>query len=308
MILIISAENDPMTNEICSWLTFRGKDFVRINESRCMTDFYFDFNSHTFHFIINHEQCYSLDDIASVFYRDGSITFRDFPTEADPRIRQFYHSELNSVTDFIYYYLDKYCARLFGNLATPRVNKLEVLHTAQALGFKIPGTYIFSNPENLDQLKQKAGSFITKSISEMMPVFHENGLYLNYTREISIDEIISKNHALIPSLLQDKIDAEYEIRVFFFEKKIWAIAVFSFSGQVDLRNETSKKYIPYEIPRDLCENILALAQVLGLKCGTIDLLKSGSDLYFLEINPLGQFQEVNYRGNYKIDQYIAELL
>lgn len=308
MILIISADNDTMANEICTLLTLRKKDFVRINESQRLTDVFFDFSCNTFDFIINSTKSYRLNDFTSVFYRDGTVAFKDFKNGIDAKIRQFYHSELNSVTDFIYYLLNKNCERVYGNLLTRKVNKLEVLHIAETLGFKIPETYIFSNPQSLTKVKQNTGQFITKSISEMMPVFYENDLYLNYTREISIDEITNTNQELIPSLLQVKIEAQYEIRVFFFEKKIWAIAMFSFTGNVDLRNETGKKYIPYNLPDHVCERILNLATNLQLKCGTIDLLKSGSDLYFLEINPLGQFQEVNYWGNYKIDEYIAELL
>jgi glutathione synthase/RimK-type ligase-like ATP-grasp enzyme len=47
---------------------------------------------------------------------------------------------------------------------------------------------------------------------------------------------------------------------------------------------------------------------LQLNCGTIDILKSGKEFYFLEINPLGQFQEVSYFGKYEIEKYIAEIL
>lgn len=38
------------------------------------------------------------------------------------------------------------------------------------------------------------------------------------------------------------------------------------------------------------------------------LIKSDDNYYFLEVNPLGQFHQVSYYGNYQIEKYIADLL
>lgn len=308
MILIISAESDGITNDICAHLSQLNKDFFRINESQRITDIFFDFNRKQFEFTINNDRKYNLDEISSVFYRNGTIFYKDLTIEIDAAIKNFYDSELNSVTDFIYHYLSINCIQVYGNLINKKVNKLEVLQLAQTLGFKIPQTFVFSNKESLQCNVSVKDKLITKSISEMSPLFYENELYLNYTREISFDEILGKTHEIIPSLIQDRIHVEYELRIFFFEKKIWTIAIFDFGNNVDVRNVRSKKYIPYEVPNHIQEKILTLISKLELKTGTIDLLKSGSEYYFLEINPLGQFQDLNYWGNYNIDQYIAELL
>lgn len=72
--------------------------------------------------------------------------------------------------------------------------------------------------------------------------------------------------------------------------------------------EMDKKYLPYKLPLEIQRKIFKIAKTLDLKCGTIDLLKSIDDFYFLEINPLGQFYQVSYYGNCQIDKYIAELL
>ena len=115
---------------------------------------------------------------------------------------------------------------------------------------------------------------------------------------------------LIPTKIQSKINKSFEIRVFFFENKIWSIATFEFTKNTDVRNikASEKKYIPYVLPKHICEKVILLKNKLGLKCGTIDFLKTNKEFYFLEINPLGQFYEVSYYGNYNIEKYIAELL
>lgn len=144
----------------------------------------------------------------------------------------------------------------------------------------------------------------------MKPIFVENELYLNYTREINLSNIQDERENIIPSLIQKKVNKIYEIRTFFFEKKIWAIATFDFSDNIDIRNmkDSEKKYLPCKLPIEIQRKIHKMAETLDLKCGTIDLIKSDSEYYFLEVNPLGQFHQVSYYGNYQIEKYIADLL
>ncbi|RST27560.1 ATP-grasp domain-containing protein [Chryseobacterium lacus] len=187
------------------------------------------------------------------------------------------------------------------------VNKLKVLHFTKQLGFKIPGSQIFSSPKDLECIESSDRRYITKAISEMQPVFVDDTLYLNYTRDILMEEILEKEQRIIPTLLQEKIHKEYEIRVFFFDEKIWAIVTFDLSGNTDVRNmkTSDKKYIPYKLPSFVNEKIIALKNELGLNCGTIDFLKTKNDYYFLEINPVGQFGMVSKPCNYYLEEQMS---
>lgn len=309
MILIIGNENDEATVKICKSLSFTKKDFVVISENQRIGDANFDFQRDIFKIIVSNVEI-DLKDFTSVFYRNGAITFRNFWQELDENMEKFFFSEYKSVADFISYFLEKSGARIYGNLRVKEVNKLKVLHLAKQLGFKIPESHIFSSQKDLGCVESSGRRYITKAISEMQPVFAEDALYLNYTRDIQIGEILEKEQRIIPTLLQEKIHKEYEIRVFFFEEKIWAVATFDLSGSTDVRNmkTSDKKYISYELPSFVNEKITALKNELGLNCGTIDFLKTKNDYYFLEVNPLGQFGEVSYYGNYNIEKYIADLL
>lgn len=308
MILLISAENDTMTDEICTWLSYQDKEFVRLNENQHITKVFFDFYNNIFTISINNNN-FNLNDFKSVFYRNGGIYYNAPKIEIDNDLVEFYNAELKSLTGFIFYYLNVNRTNIFGNLITKEVNKLEVLFLAKSFGLKIPNTYLLSQIKDLVRidLYQK---YITKAVSEMKPIFDNNQLYLNYTREIDLENIHDKKGNILPSLIQKKVDVIYEIRAFFFEKKIWAIATFDFTDNIDIRNmkEMDKKYLPCKLPIEIQRKIFKIAKTLGLKCGTIDLLKSIDDFYFLEINPLGQFHQVSYYGNYQIDKYIAELL
>ncbi len=308
MILLISDENDTMTDEICSWLLYQNKEFVRLNGNQRITKILFDFRKDIFRILINDIE-YNLNDFKSVFYRNGGIYYDIIKDELDNNLIEFYNSELKSITGFIYHYLKTIGANIFGNIFTKEVNKLEVLFVAKSLGLKIPDTYILSQFKELAKI-DISQKYITKAVSEMKPIFVENELYLNYTREIDSYHLRNKNRNIIPSIIQKKVESVYEIRAFFFEKKIWAIATFDFSGNVDIRTikDKDKKYLPYQLPIEIRRKIFKMAKALNLKCGTIDLIKSDDDLYFLEINPLGQFHQVSYYGNYQIEKYIADLL
>lgn len=308
MILIISVDNDTMTDEICTWLSYQNKEFVRLNENQHINKVFFDFKNDVFKISIGEIE-YKLEDFKSVFYRNGGIYYSTITGEIDSNLVDFYNSELKSISEFIYYYLRVIGVRVFGNLFTKEVNKLEVLFLAKSLGLKIPDTYILSILNDLRQINISP-AYITKAVSEMKPIIVENDLYLNYTHEVDFKNTLDKKESIIPSLIQGKIECLYEIRAFFFEKQIWAIATFDFSNSIDIRNirEKDKRYLPLELPSELKRKILKLAKNLNLKCGTIDLLKSDNDYYFLEVNPLGQFHQVSHYGNYQIEKYIADLL
>ena len=48
---------------------------------------------------------------------------------------------------------------------------------------------------------------------------------------------------------------------------------------------------------------------IDLNTGSIDLLLTGKgDYYFLEVNPVGQFEWLNYYGNFFLEKKIAEEL
>ncbi|WP_426478100.1 hypothetical protein ACP3T3_01040 [Chryseobacterium sp. CBSDS_008] len=307
MILIISVDNDTMTDEICTWLSYQNKEFVRLSENQHINKVFFNFESNVFKISIGEVE-YKLEDFKSVFYRNGGVYYDTITGEIDSNLVDFYNSELKSISEFIYYYFKVNGVRVFGNLLTKEVNKLEVLFLAKSLGLKIPDTYILSRLNDLGQI-DISQAYITKAVSEMKPIIVENDLYLNYTHKVDLNNTHDKKGSIIPSLIQRKIDCLYEIRAFFFEKKIWAIATFDFSDNVDIRNirEKDKKYLPLVLPQELKRKILKLAKKLDLKCGTVDLLKS-DDYYFLEVNPLGQFHQVSHYGNYQIEKHIADLL
>lgn len=129
MILLISLDNDTVTDTICNSLSLGNKKFTRLNGSESITSVYFDFSNHSYSVSINGVKV-DLNDITSVFYRNGNITFQNFWQDLDEHMEKFFFSEYKSVGDFISYFLERSGTRIYGNLRVKEVNKLKVLHFA----------------------------------------------------------------------------------------------------------------------------------------------------------------------------------
>lgn len=82
--------------------------------------------------------------------------------------------------------------------------------------------------------------------------------------------------------------------------------------KIDFRNYDFKKpnrMVPYRIDETLKQKLTSLMKEVCLNMGSIDLLKSkNGKIYFLEINPVGQYGFVSESCNYNIDREIAKFL
>jgi ATP-GRASP peptide maturase of grasp-with-spasm system len=184
------------------------------------------------------------------------------------------------------------------------VNKLIVLEKAKQLGLKVPIYYLAENT-----LEVILDETITKSFSEDMYFenIFENVNAIGYTAVI--DKKVKNN--FYPTFFQEKVEKDFEIRSFYLDNKIWSVAIISQNDdqtKTDFRkyNKTKpNRNICYNLPKEIEEKIDLLMKSLDLNCGSIDLIKSGNDFYFLEINPVGQFLGVSFKCNYNLEKEIA---
>ena len=137
----------------------------------------------------------------------------------------------------------------------------------------------------------------------------------SYTRELDEELIKSQDEYFFPSLIQEKIDKEFEIRSFYLEGNIYSMAIFSQNDtqtQTDFRHYNSQRpnrTIPYILPEIIQKKIALLMNKLNLICGSLDLIKSKDGNYvFLEVNPNGQFGMISKPCNYQLEKKIANFL
>ncbi|MGK9119043.1 grasp-with-spasm system ATP-grasp peptide maturase [Olivibacter jilunii] len=197
------------------------------------------------------------------------------------------------------------------------LNKLEVLLEAKEVGMDIPDSHILTSKSVFNK-EEAFNAFITKSIKDPWIIRNMKDLsdiYTMFTSVIDHNDIAEMPTSYFPSLIQRKIDKEYEVRVFFLIRKFYSMAIFSQSDdqtKVDFRRynwNIPNRTIPYLLPKEIEKKLMKLVKKLKLNCCSIDLIK-GKDgkYYFLEINPTGQFGMVDFPCNYNLHYNVAKTL
>ena len=99
------------------------------------------------------------------------------------------------------------------------------------------------------------------------------------------------------------------------ENNFYPMAIFSQNDEttkIDYRNynyDKPNRNVPFVLPKLILKKIKKFISKLEINTGSIDLIinKKG-DYFFLEINPMGQYDWVSQNCNYYIDKDIAEIL
>lgn len=191
------------------------------------------------------------------------------------------------------------------------LNKLKVLAIASKLGILVPKFIITNNKEILDEFISKNNKVIIKPISEVEIIEKSDGEYLQYTHLLSKRDIKNLPDYFFPSLFQEHINKDFEIRAFILGKEIYSMAMFTQKNEqtsVDFRRymkENSERWVPYKLPINLHSKLIKLFRKLEINTGSVDLIYYKKKYYFLEVNPVGQFGMVSEPCNYYLEKKIA---
>ena len=136
--------------------------------------------------------------------------------------------------------------------------------------------------------------------------------YTNIVTEQALKraELIRNN----PSLFQEYIEKDYELRITVLENKVVPIRINSQNSErstVDFRRYDFEKvsYELAEIPPMVERFCLNLIRHYGLLFGEIDMIKAKDGRYvFLEINPNGQWLWLELQSGYNLTKDVAENL
>lgn len=299
MILIISNSKEGATECVIEWLYKMDKKFIRVNEHEV-----FEIKVHHKKIVLESDfNSFFLDDISSVWYRRGGIRFKRLQY-SNPAV----HLHMNEVQHWLEDYVDTVLAskRHINKQTNSKVNKLVVLKKAVAAGLDVPHYYLSDNTADV-----QFGETIVKPISgnpvlENIKKDTDGLMYTSIVHEPKLDFFIS--------FFQDKIKKDFEIRTFYLNGKCWSMAIFSQNDkqtEVDYRkynDQNPNRNIPFQLPDFIEKKIHDLMVSLDLNSGSLDFIKSGTQYYFLEVNPVGQFMHLSSCCNYFLDREIAEYL
>ncbi len=315
MVYIITESNDLMTDLVIDWFVSYNIPFKRINDNK--------FLNCTLRIDKQTIDKSTFSDATMIWHRRGKINlfppqfFKKFPYRKP--IFKYLQKELRVVERYIEKnkkieigknYIGSYIKEIDSN-------KLYNLQIAQEIGFNIPKTIITTQKKSLIQfyLENKC-KIITKDL--YAPVFiqaKKNQLISKGVNAISKTQlnVLAKNFA--PIFAQEYISKIYEIRVFSFQDKLFAMAIFSQNDEktkIDYRNYNRLKpnrCVPFKLPTEIQKNIIEFLDFINLTTGSIDLIVTPEGkFYFLEVNTMGQFHWLSENCNYYLEKEIFESL
>lgn len=322
MILVLSnSAFESSTDSVCDWLLYLEANFFRLNIDEIFNgryDIHFDIVNDvlTIADTVN-DQLLDFNDIKIVWSRrksdktfDSIIDECYYDSISFNRVSfaRFLSMEKNTFLKVLLRKIDEHkWLDDFENVNN--LNKIQILKSAISVGLSIPQTFITNNIHNVNSKNE----FITKPIFEAMGFLGDGGSFITHTKNVG--DINIKNERFIPSLFQTDIQKKYELRIFYLNKKFFAMAIFSSENKrtkTDFRAYDYNKpnrTVPYKLPELIKNKIIDLMTMLRLNHGSIDMIYTTTGEYiFLEVNPIGQFGMVSYPCRYFIEREIAVYL
>lgn len=313
MILIVTENEDEITNNVIDWLIFFKKPYIRINSGDSIKIINVTISSKItiFQFSIEpHKIVYNINQFKSIWFRKGNIKLdlkysvnasgvykkinSHLLLEAE-YLKRFFIAQLESIPNKIGNYLSK-------------VNKLNNLILADQCGLLIPETKIICSGKLLNK-PYVQNKYVSKAISNGIGIRHLGIKIVGYTSSIKKHKY---RNELFPSLIQRRINKIIDIRVFYLEKKLWCSAIYSQNDpktRIDYRKYNDLKpnrVEPIELPKTLKSKIRKFMDKASLNCGSLDfILSTNGKYFFLEVNPYGQFGSVGYESGYDLPKEIA---
>jgi ATP-GRASP peptide maturase of grasp-with-spasm system len=315
MILILSVDTEASTDLVIQWLKYYNHPYRRINAGDFVKgELFFDVSKKEFR--INGNRLV-LGDIGAVWLRKfyGFRSIRHFRKFREMQITpaDLLEKEYHIFFDLLFYLLEE--KNWLVHYRSISLNKPVVLAKALAAGLRVPETFITNSLKETSE-RLSTASHITKTMEESaMLVDREQRAYSTLTEVIQPEDILRLPAKFSASMVQRQIEKQFELRIFYCNGKFYSMAIFSQMDEqtkVDFRNynaDRPTRFTPYQLPGDVEDKLRQLFYSLSLNCGSVDMICSPTgELYFLEINPAGQFGMIEGACNYPLHKIVAETL
>lgn len=297
-IHIFSSKGDAMTLLVCEWLHALKSNFkVIYADEFCEITIEIGANPITSNHIL--------------WFRRGRPKFFN-ALGRGTQIVDYLIKDQSSLIEF----LEQNTTNVYGSYVKEiRQNKLIYLKIAKSNGFAIPETLVTTNKNDLIYFREIHGRIITKEISNIMNVMDGNK-FLNSRGafEVLHEHIIKLDKQFDITLFQKLIEKQFEIRVFYFDDNLFAMAIFQDLNEltIDIRDTSSMKSnrnVPFMLDHNITNKLKSFFKMAGLNTGSVDLLLGKDGIYyFLEVNVQGEFHWLSESCNYYIEEEIAKSL
>lgn len=313
MVLILSFyEYEQCTDPVIDWLLYYNVKFIKLTQQDLYDGSKVKLDIKNNQFIYN-----GIDLVKEI----NCVYYRRFEDNLNLNLRKGY--PLNQVSFELKYELRdliKYIYHILKNkvwFPSPYkvgIDKLTALDIAKSCGLQVPNTIVTNSKDDIVDFINNNPHSIIKPIR--FSGYYEDGEYTYnvYTNSISLDDIEKWDcQQFFLTLIQEKIEKDFEIRTFYLDGEIYASAIFiDDKGYDDIKrsfNSKSIKWLPFKYPNEIEEKIKNFMEKVCLNTGSIDMMKTrAGEFIFIEVNPVGQFIAPSDRCNYYLEQKIAKWL
>jgi glutathione synthase/RimK-type ligase-like ATP-grasp enzyme len=319
VILIISNTEDLTSDFVVREIRSRNLPFARLNTDEFPTTAFgtFSVDSNNSDKAIlkwsNRPHILNWNQVSSVYYRRPQTPVPDSRI-TNPALRKFCADESYDFLRGLWYSLD--CLWMSNPEAIRKSeHKLYQLKVAKQLSFIIPNTVATNEPEEVKRFFYECkNGVIVKPLylgfidDEKSPKF----IFTSIVREEDLKDINSVR--LTPSIFQERIDKQFDVRVTVVGEKVFAAKIepgFLPEGIPDWRyaDMENLQHTSYDLPKDVEEKCRTLVHQLGLNFGAIDfVVDQDNKHFFLEINPNGQWAWLENVLDIPISQAIVDFL
>jgi hypothetical protein len=304
MILIYSKDVDDFVNDVIDCLDV---EFIRIGETDKVAIESMDFSNDNYSYFLKNQysELVELNKTQSIWFNGGCIN-----SGTDDYENKCYEV-LNDA-----FVLQKPIKKIGKRIADFETNRLDVMLEAKEQGIKIPHTLITGNKEKLNDFYEKykkKNGIVSKRILDSYYYEDDEFLYnFNLTFPITSEILSAVPNEFALSFFQERIIAEFEIRVIYIDGYFYSTAIHNFDDNIDIRTKFIKmdslRMVPFKLPISVEEKLEKVFKKFNLNYGSADLMYCYNEYYFLEINPTGQISFVNNACNYYIENKLAKIL
>lgn len=326
-VLILSESSDYSTNQVLDCLHEMSVECIRINHediTNLVGNIDLQKESPDLIFSLKKQQYNIIKDFSAIWFRRTTfapqrlsiVAAEDLPSAAQFALKQYLFNEQLFFSQTVHRLILRHANFVLGNPFVFQANRLWTQQKAKDIGFSVPKSVVLNNKAGLQEFyKKRNEQIICKGLQEAFSLELSDTMLHSYTSCLSEKDIDLLPEYFAPSLFQEKIDKEFEIRIFYLMKSCYAMAIFSQNDpqtQIDFRKYNKDKpnrCVPFSLPQTIENMLQMLMTSLDLNTGSIDLIfTKNKEFVFLEVNPVGQYDFVSKYCNYQLDQKIAHLL
>ncbi len=306
-ILIISDTLDYTTDYVTVELRNRKQKYLRINRDK-FTDcsVTFDVDSATL-FIERSNVTFSISELnlKAIYFR-APIYLRDIYQPNIPEETQLYRTQWAAfVRDLAIFEKPLW---INNPIATFKAeNKLLQLKYAKNAGFQLPRTLVTNR---CPEIIKNDSEYIIKSIDTAVLRIEDKEAFV-YSNVVKGNELKNAELSIAPVIIQDYIYPKVDIRVTAVGESIYPVKILLNGCGVEgdwRRIKEGVQFVECTLPEEVSQACVNLVHSLGLSFGAIDLIESDDRIYFLEINPTGEWGWLVHAAGIPLHETLCDLL